>query len=359
MNPNHTTPHYLGGGPNLNLLDNMLMAAGFQATDQPKHSLVPQYPTYSSHDVANMHMHQAMNLVQPQVPAVTASDPVHVIVYQNEGQQQQQQQPISYKIPQLGGLSQEQSQSSFVVNNEGSSSSARQQQYVPGRAVASMTAQQQTAAAKTKKDIVAQAMQEQKIFEDSLPKTEVKQEPGVAPQPVDSKAGVKAKADAKAAATSTKTTPVIKTTPTKASKAQQKLPNSYQQPHQLACRSKDAPNLSKFEDDDDGLTCRLCMASYWYKKEMHEHLKTVHSITDPDKYDREEREKRQRKQREEGPRSSGGAKRKIKEEREERRPASKRGRKPGTIKLTSPGARQSQSPGARPSFQYRDRKSVV
>ena len=32
MNPNHTTPHYLGGGPNLNLLDNMLMAAGFQVT---------------------------------------------------------------------------------------------------------------------------------------------------------------------------------------------------------------------------------------------------------------------------------------------------------------------------------------
>ena len=31
MNPNHTTPHYLGStGPNLNLLDNMLMAAGFQ-----------------------------------------------------------------------------------------------------------------------------------------------------------------------------------------------------------------------------------------------------------------------------------------------------------------------------------------
>jgi len=32
MNPNH--PHYagLGGGPNLNLLDNMLMAAGFQVS---------------------------------------------------------------------------------------------------------------------------------------------------------------------------------------------------------------------------------------------------------------------------------------------------------------------------------------
>ena len=29
MNPNHH-PYGLGGGPNLNLLDNMLMAAGFQ-----------------------------------------------------------------------------------------------------------------------------------------------------------------------------------------------------------------------------------------------------------------------------------------------------------------------------------------
>ena len=29
MNPNHSS-HYLSGGPNLNLLDNMLMAAGFQ-----------------------------------------------------------------------------------------------------------------------------------------------------------------------------------------------------------------------------------------------------------------------------------------------------------------------------------------
>ena len=64
MNPNHTTPHYLGGGPNLNLLDNMLMAAGFQATDQPKHTLVPQYSTYSQDVHQAMHMHQAMNLVQ-------------------------------------------------------------------------------------------------------------------------------------------------------------------------------------------------------------------------------------------------------------------------------------------------------
>ena len=36
----------------------------FQATNQPKHTLVPQYTTYS-HDVHQaMNMHQAMNLVQ-------------------------------------------------------------------------------------------------------------------------------------------------------------------------------------------------------------------------------------------------------------------------------------------------------
>ena len=41
MNPNH--PHYAGlggGGPNLNLLDNMLMAAGFQVITPDKYVLV-------------------------------------------------------------------------------------------------------------------------------------------------------------------------------------------------------------------------------------------------------------------------------------------------------------------------------
>jgi hypothetical protein len=69
----------------------------------------------------------------------------------------------------------------------------------------------------------------------------------------------------------------------------QRLPTSYQQPHQLGCK-KDKGTVIQ-EDEDDGLTCRLCMASYWYKREMHEHLKTVHSITDPEKYDREEKVK--------------------------------------------------------------------
>lgn len=77
MNPN--LPLYglggVGNGPNVNMLDNMLMAAGFQATDQPvvpKPSLLPQY-TYSQ----DIHQ-QAMNLVHPQslVTSVSsASDP--------------------------------------------------------------------------------------------------------------------------------------------------------------------------------------------------------------------------------------------------------------------------------------------
>ena len=240
----------------------------------------------------------------------------------------------------------------------------QQSQYVssPGRAVASMTAQQQTAAAKTKKDIVAQAMQEQKIFEDSLPKTEVKQEPGVAPVDAKKASVQQNKPDIKPVLTQqTKTVPVIKTTTTMAKSggknSQQRLPTSYQQPHQLTCRPKESAH-SRFDDDDDGLTCRLCLASYWYKKEMHEHLKTVHSIADPEKYDREEKEKRMRRHREEGQRS-GMAKKQRGEERERgggrgSRGSSTRGRKPGTIKLTSPGARATQNPGARPSFQYRD-----
>ena len=129
MNPN--LPLYgLPGGPNVNMLDNMLMAAGFQATDQPvvpKPALVPAQYTYPQ----DIH-HHAMNLVQPQ-PASTvthvttgASDPVHVIVYQNENQQQH---PISYKIPQLV-----QNQSFVVGEQPGASRSEARVQYTVSQA---------------------------------------------------------------------------------------------------------------------------------------------------------------------------------------------------------------------------------
>ena len=60
-------------------------------------------------------MHQqALNLGQTQTTAAS-SDPVHVIVYQ---QNEHQQQPISYKIPQLGTVVAPQEQN-FVVNDQG------------------------------------------------------------------------------------------------------------------------------------------------------------------------------------------------------------------------------------------------
>ena len=191
MNPN--LPQYgLSSGPNLHLLDNMLMAAGFQATDQPgvpKPGLVPQY-TYSQDNLSMHHHTSAMNLVQAQ-PHSTASDPVHVIVYQNEAQQQQQ--PISYKIPQLGTVVQQ--EQGFVVNEQAGQLVREQEpqrvQYTvsqPRPAQLQTVASQSTvrhvqSPAERKKDIVAQAIQEQNIFEESLPKAEpvVKQEQGVAP----------------------------------------------------------------------------------------------------------------------------------------------------------------------------------
>lgn len=115
------------------------------------------------------------------------------------------------------------------------------------------------------------------------------------------------------------------------------------------------PRLTILDDEDDGLTCRLCLASYWYKAEIHQHLKTVHSISDPEKYDKEEKEKKMRRMREEQQRILLA--KKQREERERRLREAKLGRGrggPGTIKLTSPGARPTQTPGQRPSFQYRD-----
>jgi hypothetical protein len=74
--------------------------------------------------------HHAMNLVQPHT-TVAASDPVHVIVYQQNDHQQQQ--PISYKIPQLGTvIAQDQT---FVVNDQGGQL-ARQQHSITTQASA-------------------------------------------------------------------------------------------------------------------------------------------------------------------------------------------------------------------------------
>ena len=292
-----------------------------------------------------------MNLVQPQVvtAASSASDPVHVIVYQNDAQQQQQQ-PISYKIPQLGAVSVPQNQSFVSANNDqrggaggnvqySVSSAARQPAVAAAVATSNTTVRHVQSPAERKKDIVAQAMQEQKIF-DAMPKAEavVKQEPGVPPvkTPVSSAA---------AAANGPDIKPVI--TP----QTQKPQPPQKRQ-YNKSANVKKEPVSSKvniLEDEDDGLTCRLCLASYWYKTEMFEHYKSVHSIADPEKYDKEEKDKRMKRIKEEQHRINL-----AKKQREEReRKIMQKGR--GMIKLTSPGARPTlQNPGQRPSFQYRD-----
>jgi hypothetical protein len=43
------------------------------------------------------------------------------------------------------------------------------------------------------------------------------------------------------------------------------------------------PRLQLLDEEDDGLTCRMCLQSFWYKTELLDHLKTTHSITDPDR----------------------------------------------------------------------------
>eukprot|EP00092_Neocalanus_flemingeri_P007197 GFUD01007775.1.p1 GENE.GFUD01007775.1~~GFUD01007775.1.p1 ORF type:complete len:617 (+),score=219.18 GFUD01007775.1:50-1900(+) len=41
--------------------------------------------------------------------------------------------------------------------------------------------------------------------------------------------------------------------------------------------------VDPFEDDED-LTCRICYNAFWYKPQMMEHLKSVHSVQDPDAF---------------------------------------------------------------------------
>jgi hypothetical protein len=46
-------------------------------------------------------------------------------------------------------------------------------------------------------------------------------------------------------------------------------------------------------DEDDGLTCRLCLQAFWMKEELKKHLTDVHSFTEKD----QEEERRRNVQR--------------------------------------------------------------
>ena len=89
----------------------------------------------------------------------------------------------------------------------------------------------------------------------------------------------------------------------------------------------------------------MCPHSFWYKSQLHEHLKSSHSISDPERYEREEREKKLRRIREE----------------QQRHIMSKR-RMRGSASASASGSRRGMPigrpgrpiAGPRPSFQYRD-----
>merc|ERR1712079_533178 len=66
--------------------------------------------------------------------------------------------------------------------------------------------------------------------------------------------------------------------------------SSWQLPrHNSAVRKVEvvkADTLS-LEDDDDDLTCRICMSSFWYKSQIVEHLSKTHSVKDPEAFIKE------------------------------------------------------------------------
>ena len=41
------------------------------------------------------------------------------------------------------------------------------------------------------------------------------------------------------------------------------------------------------DDEDANLTCPVCLSSFWYPNQTHEHMKNVHNIENPGKYIKE------------------------------------------------------------------------
>ena len=118
------------------------------------------------------------------------------------------------------------------------------------------------------------------------------------------------------------------------------------------------PRLQLLDDEDDGLTCRLCLQAFWYRDHLNEHLKDAHSIVDPSKYEREEREKKLRRIREEQQRIAMSKRQRLMQM--SGRGGMVRGRGGmmmrggrGGLRPGMPGGRPMPT-GPRPSFQYRD-----
>ena len=312
-------------GQPIQLLDNVFTAGTVQAA--PGSVIVADQAKVQYYAApADMHLaqgHTAVNLAQPAHVTSTADvQPAGVttVVYQTAAQDQQQQ-PISYKVP----------------------------------TTQATTSQQQQDEDKSKKDIVAEATS--KIFDEdaskkggpvpvtesasastsSGPVTAVKSEPGPSGGPV-RQGG-----------------PVSVGRPRGASRGRGRGRAGYRGRGRgaaaaMAMNSKQQilPRLQLLEEEDDGLTCRMCLQSFWYKSQLIDHLKASHSVTDPERYEREEREKKMRRIRED-------QQRQIMAKRQRMGPGG-RGMRPMRGKM-GPGGRPIGPPkpaGPRPSFQYRD-----
>merc|ERR1712088_1120039 len=125
-------------------------------------------------------------------------------------------------------------------------------------------------------------------------------------------------------------------------------------------RTQIMPRLQLLDDEDDGLTCRLCLQAFWYRDHLNDHLKDAHSIVDPSKYEREEREKKLRRIREEQQRIAMSKRQRLMQMsgrgglvRGRGGMVAGRGGVRGGLRPGMPGGRPMPT-GPRPSFQYRD-----
>ena len=217
-----------------------------------------------------------------------------------------------------------------------------------------------------KKDIIAEAMREEKIFDEmnsaAAKKTVVLNTPTVpvsATTEASSSAvptvAIKSEPSTSAATASTSSLSPA-TTPKPGTSSMAAFSNRGRgiagRPPMRQQQQQIIPRLQLLDDEDDGLTCRMCLQQFWYKTELLDHLKGSHSISDPDRYEREERERKIRRVREEQLRYSMTS----------RGRAGNRGRgvtimSRGVGTIRGRGVIAHRPPplaGPRPSFQYRD-----
>jgi hypothetical protein len=321
--PGHNPLYPLGNPTNIQLLDNMfnLSAAAAEQQANVHRSAIPQYAAYQDMQLQAHSHHAAMNLAQSHV--LTEVSAPQVIVYHETPQQQQ---PISYKIPtQMESAAAAAAAQSAHINHQQMRQHNKIQQH------------------EKKKDIVAEATS--KIFEDigglakesspsnlaapsaALPITAIKSEPVAGPSSESMDMDMNDSQDIKPG--------------TSGGSGQRGRGRGRGGMVGGFNRQSIQPRLALLEDEDDGLTCRMCLQSFWYKAQLLDHLKSTHSIAEPDRYEREEREKKLRRLREAQQRS-------IMAKRQRMTRGGRGGRGPGRPAMVSKPA------GPRPSFQYRD-----